>query len=403
MNFFRKTYCRLYQAIMSLALPLLPFHEPTLLEGNGKLKDEVPGLLKSRGLSHPLIVIDSVLYEANTQEAFVLSLKENGLAFSIFHDIKAEPTFALVEAIVSLYEKEDCDCIVAIGGGSCLDAAKAAGARLSNPNRDLAHLKGVLRVKKRLPFFLAVPTTAGTGSEATVSAVITNEATLDKFAINDPKLIPDVAVLDDVYLKTLPKRVIANTGLDALTHAVESYINRHSTSKTRRYALTSIRYISEYLLRFYQDANDQEARHGMLKASYYAGLSFTRAYVGYVHALAHSLGGTYHLPHGYLCALALPPVLRKFTPHADKRLAEISDLLSLTDKPSKTEKREAFLAWLSDLYRKLEIPEHLSDIIKEEDIPAMAAHADHEANPLYPCPALFDKKELIELLEEIRG
>ncbi|MBP5216332.1 MAG: iron-containing alcohol dehydrogenase [Bacilli bacterium] len=403
MNPFRKSYCRLYQAILSLALPLLPFHDPMLLEGNGKLKDEVPGLLKAHGLSHPLIVIDSVLYEANIQESFVLSLKENGLTHSLFHDIKAEPTFAVVEAIVSSYLKEDCDCLVAIGGGSCLDAAKAAGARLSNPNRDLAHLKGVLRVKKRLPFFVAVPTTAGTGSEATVSAVITNEATLDKFAINDPKLIPDVAVLDDAYLKSLPKRVIANTGLDALTHAVESYINHHSTRKTRLYALSSIRLISEYLLRFYQDANDQEARHGMLKASYFAGLSFTRAYVGYVHALAHSLGGTYHLPHGYLCAIALPPVLRKYTPHADKRIAEIADLLSLSESSDKAKKREAFFAWLSDLYQKLEIPEHLSSIIKEEDIPAMAAHADKEANPLYPCPALFDQKELVELLEEIRG
>ncbi len=385
MNPFKKAYCRSYQAVLALATHFLNFHEPMLIEGQGGLVEKVPSLLKEKGLTHPFIVIDKVLFDAKIQESFLKALEEKGIAYSVYSNITHEPTFDIVEEIVSSYREEGADCLIAIGGGSCLDS------------------KGVLKVSRRLPFFLAVPTTAGTGSEVTVSSVVTNPATKDKFAINDPKLIPDVAVLDDQYLKSLPQTVIANTGLDALTHAVESYVNHHSTKKTRRCALESIRLINEHLVRFYEDREDSKARLGMLKASYLAGVSFTRAYVGYVHALAHSLGGYYHLPHGYLCALFLPHVLRKYTPSADRRLAEISDALLLKEAScSIEEKREAVFSWMAELYQKLSMPAKLSNVIKEEDIPAMAAHADHEANPLYPCPKLLDQKELSELLFEVK-
>ena len=404
MNPFRKAYCRLYQSIFALLAHFLPFHEPNLIEGEGSLVEKLPALLQSKGLQKPLIVMDRVLFEAKMQDGLLGALKGQGMEPSFYGKINHEPTFSMVEEIVSFYLKENCDSLIAFGGGSCLDAAKAAGARIANPNRSISQLKGVLKVRKRLPFFVAVPTTAGTGSEATVAAVVTNEESKDKFSISDPKLIPDVAVLDSSYLKSLPKMMIANTGLDALTHAVEAYINHHATKKSKLCSLASIADINRYLIRFYEDPDDVKARSGMLKASYLAGVSFTRSYVGYVHALAHSLGGYYHLPHGFCCALFLPYVLKAYSPKADSRLAKLSDLLELTDpSQSKNQKAEAFLSWLSKLYQKLDIPEKVSGIILEEDVEKMAIHSEKEANPLYPCPKILDVKELKELFHEVKA
>ena len=281
-----------------------------------------------------------------------------------------------------------------------MDAAKALGALLANPKKKLEDLRGILKVKGKLPFLIAVPTTAGTGSEATIASVVVNEKTHDKFAINDPKLIPSVAVLDDSLLEGLPPSVVASTGMDALTHALEAFIGSENTSYTKKEALEAIQLIHDHLLPCYEDRTRDEDRKAMQKASFFAGLAFTRAYVGYVHALAHALGGSYDLPHGYANAVLLPHVLEAYGEKAYGKLAKISDSLSLTDKSlSKKEKAEAVIAWIKNLKKSLSIPERFPlGTIKKEDLEALATHADKEANPFYPVPKEMDKGEVKQVL-----
>ncbi len=213
-------------------------------------------------------------------------------------------------------------------------------------------------------------------------------------------MIPNVAVLDDSLLIGLPKGVIASTGMDALTHAIESYIGRSSTRQSKEYALQAIKLISDNLYAFYTDPKKDEARANMQKASYLAGVSFTRAYVGYVHALAHALGGYYNVPHGFANAVLLPLVLEEYGESVYDRLSEINDDLRLVDPLSpKKEKAEAVIAWIKEMNAKMNIPAKFDHLIKNfADLEALSLHAAKEANPFYPVPREFDKKELKTIL-----
>jgi alcohol dehydrogenase class IV len=401
MNFFAKFGCRAFQKSFYLASFLLPFREPSVIDGSASLSEKLPGELKKRGFVNPFIVIDPFLHGKEAEKALLKALKENGLGYTLFTEVIPNPPFDAIEDGVISYRENNCDSLIAIGGGSAMDTMKAIGARVSNPKKDLLHLKGLLKVGKRPPFMAAVPTTAGTGSEATVAAVVVNPKTKDKFAINDPKLIPDVAVLDDSLLASLPPSIIAATGMDALTHAVESYIGKSSTKKSKAFALKAIALIKDNLEAFYKDPSNQVARKNMQFASYYAGVSFTRAYVGYVHALAHALGGYYNVPHGLANAILLPRVLESFGPKAYARLSEIADTLALSKGKNKEEKAKAVIAWIDEMNEKLGIPKGFKDVIKEEDIMPLSEHAAKEGNPLYPVPKEFDAKELSLILRRV--
>lgn len=263
-------------------------------------------------------------------------------------------------------------------------------------------MKGLLKVKHKPAFLIAIPTTAGTGSEATVAAVISNAKTHEKYAINDPKLIPLYAVLDPKLLVSLPGKVTSTTGMDALTHAVEAYIGGSNTKATRKEAKEAVLLIKNNLLKSYQNPTDLEARNNMQIASYKAGLAFTRAYVGYVHAIAHTLGGMYGVPHGLANAVILPHVLRKFGSSCYTRLAELADYISLTDKDkTKKEKAEAFIDFIDELNAQMNIPNKIENVIQEKDLPIMVKRAIKEANPLYPVPDLWDEKDFLEIFKEI--
>lgn len=399
MNLFARGYCRLYQKIMYVAASFLNFREPKLIEGNGSVK-KIPEELRKKKKTHPLIVTGPHIAASGLHQGLLDALKENGFVYSVFSDVCANPTFEVVEKAFAVYQKEDCDSIIAFGGGSPLDCAKAVGVKAVYPRKNLSKFKHPLSVHRKIPFFVAVPTTAGTGSEATICAVIVNEKTKDKFSINDPVLIPNVAVLDDSLLIGLPKGVIASTGMDALTHAIESYIGRSSTRQSKEYALQAIKLISDNLYAFYMDSKNDEARANMQKASYLAGVSFTRAYVGYVHALAHALGGYYNVPHGFANAVLLPLVLEEYGESAYDRLAEINDDLRLVDPLSpKKEKAEAVIAWIKEMNAKMNIPAKFDHLIKNSaDLEALSLHAAKEANPFYPVPRELNKKELKTLL-----
>ena len=397
MNIIHKIYCRTYQGIFRLAMKVLNFRIPEVYHS----LNDIPSLFSKNQCHHPLIVSDNIIIALPRVEHFLAKLKEEEITFDTYTDIKPDPTFEAIERLYQYYHEHHCDSILAIGGGSVIDASKALGCKCLKPEKSLAYFKGVLKVKKDIPYFIAVPTTAGTGSETTVASVVSNEKTNDKFAINDGHLIPKAAILDDSLLANLPKHIIATTGMDAFTHALEAYIGKSGTKLTDDYALKALKAIQDHLFDFYQDSSNTLARKNMLQASFMAGVSFTRAYVGYVHALAHSIGGVYHLPHGLCIAILLPYVLEAYGKNAYHKLSDVADLFMLTDKTETEEvKSKALISWIKEMNKKMNIPSTFEGKIQEKDIDFLIRHSLKEANPLYPVPKEFTKKELREIINQ---
>ena len=275
-----------------------------------------------------------------------------------------------------------------------MDCAKAVAARIAKPNQSLAQMKGILKVHKKLPLLIAIPTTAGTGSETTLAAVITDAETRYKYAINDFPLIPRYAVLDPKVTLSLPPFITATTGMDALTHAVEAYIGNSTTPGTRKNALDAVQLIFENLDRAYTNGSDKGARKNMLRASYFAGCAFTKSYVGYVHAVAHTLGGQYNVPHGLANAVILPFVLEEYGKTIYSKLARLAQAAGVADSDTSEEvAAKAFIQAIKDMKKRFNIGDTIPEI-KEEDIPKLAHYADKEGNPLYPVPVLMDAHEL---------
>lgn len=401
MNIFKKAYCRIYQKAMKFASNFLNFRAPVLLKGEDSLL-KIKDVLNENKKQSVLLVSDAFLSSTDYFQELVEDLEKNNIKVSIFNKVIPNPTIDNIEEGLNIYKENKCDAIIAYGGGSPIDCAKGIAARATNPKRPIPKMKGLLKVKHKPAFLIAIPTTAGTGSEATVAAVISNAKTHEKYAINDPKLIPLYAVLDPKLLVSLPGKVTSTTGMDALTHAVEAYIGGSNTKATRKEAKEAVLLIKNNLLKSYQNPTDLEARNNMQIASYKAGLAFTRAYVGYVHAIAHTLGGMYGVPHGLANAVILPHVLRKFGSSCYTRLAELADYISLTDKDkTKKEKAEAFIDFIDELNAQMNIPSKIENVIQEKDLPIMVKRAIKEANPLYPVPDLWDEKDFLEIFKEI--
>lgn len=401
MNIFKKAYYRIYQKTMKFASNFLNFRAPVLLKGEDSLL-KIKDVLNENKKQSVLLVSDAFLSSTNYFQELVNDLEKSNIKVSIFNKVIPNPTIDNIEEGLSIYKENNCSAIIAYGGGSPIDCAKGIAARATNPKRPIPKMKGLLKVKHKPAFLIAIPTTAGTGSEATVAAVISNAKTHEKYAINDPKLIPLYAVLDPKLLVSLPGKVTSTTGMDALTHAVEAYIGGSNTKGTRKEAKEAVLLIKNNLLKSYQNPTDLEARNNMQIASYKAGLAFTRAYVGYVHAIAHTLGGMYGVPHGLANAVILPHVLRKFGSSCYTRLAELADYISLTDKDkTKKEKAEAFIGFIDELNAQMNIPNKIENVIQEKDLPIMVKRAIKEANPLYPVPDLWDEKDFLEIFKEI--
>lgn len=329
-------------------------------------------------------------------------MQKHGIFVSLYTDTVANPTSENVEAGRTQYLKNHCEALLAFGGGSSMDCAKGIGARLARPHKSLSEMEGILRVMHKLPLLIAIPTTAGTGSETTLAAVITDSDTHHKYAINDFFLIPDYAVLEPRITIGLPPQLTATTGMDALTHAVEAYIGQSTTKQTRKASVEAVRLIFANLPAAYADGSNLTARANMLHASYLAGTAFTKSYVGYVHAVAHSLGGCYGIAHGLANSVLLPVVLRAYGASAHKKLAELSRAAGISSDPTDSKAAEEFIRHIEELNASMNIPKTLSGIC-DKDIPMLAAYADHEANPLYPVPSLWDRKELEQLYYLVQG
>jgi len=390
MFFLRRLWCRSYQAVFKMAIPFLPYRRPHILYTVG----EAVETLKKEGANKVLLVTDRGIYGAGLTKELECACVASGIGVFVYKDTVANPTVVDVENARTMYETNGCNAIVAFGGGSAMDCAKAAGARIVNPKKTLSAMKGVLHIFKRLPTLIAVPTTAGTGSETTLAAVITDDKTRHKYPINAFCLIPHYALLDEKVTYGLPPFFTATTGMDALTHAVEAYIGGSTTRETRKAAEEAVRLVFRWLPIAYRDGRNAQARQGMQKAAYLAGIAFTKSYVGYVHAVAHSLGGKYDLPHGFANAVVLPHFLRRYGLSAAWKLSVLAVKTGVVQPQESFEAAaEKFIAKIESLNEELGIPRTL-DCIRAEDIPELAAHADREANPLYPVPLLMDKKEL---------
>lgn len=390
MNTLRKIYCRAFQKAFHIAIPFLPYRKPKIA---GSVK-ELPEIIMRHKCTHVLIITDGGIMKLGLTRRLEKALKEAGIPYTIYDKTVANPTTVNVREALELYHKEGCDAIIGFGGGSSMDCAKAVGACAVKPNQSLAQMKGILKVHKKLPLLMAVPTTAGTGSETTLAAVITDADTRYKYAINDFPLIPRYAVLDSKVTLSLPPFITATTGMDALTHAVEAYIGNSTTIDTRRDALKAVKLIFENIDIAYEHGDNIQARRNMLHASFYAGCAFTKSYVGYVHAVAHSLGGQYNVPHGLANAILLPLVLREYGSRIDKKLHKLAIAAGLADKNTPDhEAAELFIRSIEEMKERFGIVNIVKEI-QETDIPKLAHYADKEANPLYPVPKLMDASEL---------
>ncbi len=395
-------YCRTYQAIFRLVMPFLPWRKPILLEGEGSL-DEIPTLLNELNSRNVLIITDKGLMNLGLVNNLINNLLDNSFKVVVYDETIPNPTIENIEAALELYKQNNCSAIIAFGGGSPMDCAKAVGARVARPHKSIPQMKGQLKVLKKIPLLIAIPTTSGTGSEVTLAAVVSNSITYEKYAINDTVLIPKYAVLDPSLTVKLPAHITSTTGMDALTHAVESFIGKSNTKETIEASLEAVKLIYENLYTAYITPSDLKARSNMQRASYLAGVAFTRAYVGYVHCIAHTLGGFYGVPHGLANAVILPYVLEEYGQAAHERLALLSDHLGLTDKNVSTaDKANTFIRLVKDLNEKMDIPTKL-DGIKSEDIPKMIKRAIAEGNPLYPVPVIWEAKDFEKIYNMIQA
>ncbi len=395
-------FYRAYQTAYKGAMAFLNWDEPYLLKGEGAVK-KLPALVKSKGIDNVLIVTDKGLMGLGLLNGMLEQMDKNGVCYVIYDGVQPNPTIDNIEEARRMYLKNGCKGIIAFGGGSPMDCAKAAGARVTNPNKSVVSMRGQLKIVHKLPPFFAVPTTAGTGSEVTLAAVVSNPETHEKNAINDPKLRPKYAVLDPELTLGLPPHITSTTGMDALTHAVEAYIGRSNVASTEKYAEDATKLIFENLEKVYENGKDVEARENMLVASYWAGMAFTRAYVGYVHAIAHNLGGLYGTPHGLANAVILPYVLEYFGESAYPRLAKLADVAGITEAGmSEADKAKLFIKRIKEMNANMNIPEHF-EFIEDKDIPTLVERALKEANPLYPVPKIMDEKDCREVILKIRG
>ncbi len=397
MNIFSKAFCRVYQTCFRVALPILPYREPEIL----KSVSDVAKLLQSKNIKSALLVTDKGIRGMGGTAKLETLIKESGINLAVYDNTNPNPTVINIEEARELYLKENCECLIAFGGGSSIDCAKAVGARIAYPKKTVNQLGGLLKVWRKIPTLIAIPTTAGTGSEVTVTAVITDSEAHHKYTMNNFTLIPEYAVLDPEVTFTLPKHLTATTGMDALTHAVEAYIGRSTTKETRALAKEAVKLIFANIETAYNDGTNKQARENMLNASYKAGIAFSKSYVGYIHSVAHSLGGQYNIPHGLANAVLMPMVLDEYGKKSSKKLHELGICAGVADETD-SHKYGAFkfIMAIRKLNKNMNIPETLEGI-KREDIPKMAKHASHEANPLYPVPKLMTAKQLEFFYERV--
>lgn len=394
---------RIFQGVMYLASYFFPWKQPVLLKGQGAVH-ELPALIKKKKLTRAFFITDEGIMKIGLMNALLKILELESIPYTLFGEVVPNPTVEIIEKAVLRYKECGCDHIIAMGGGSAIDAGKVLGARIARPSKSIRDMKGLLKVIWKIPPLFAIPTTAGTGSECTLAAVVSNPPTNEKYAISDPCLFPPYAVLDPLLTVGLPKFVTATTGMDTLTHGIEAYLGIFQTCSSGSNARRAIKLTFGNLKRAYDNGEDVEARENMQEAAFYGGLAFTRVYVGYVHAIAHCLGGFYGVPHGYANAVILPVVLDAYGAFVYNKLSRLADEVGLQGN-STEEKAKSFILAIRQLNSSMGIPEIIGKEYgaREEDLDEMVEHAMAEAHPLYPVPVLFNQQEIRSIFQLVLG
>lgn len=396
----KRAYYRTFQGVFGVGEKFMPWRKPELVTGPGGIR-EIPRLLADAGVKKPMLVTGPNIVKTIGKRILEL-LDEAGIACAVFSEVEANPSVVTAERIYLRYQENGCDGFIALGGGSPMDAAKAAAALCARPDKRLTQLAGLLKVGRPIPPFIAIPTTSGTGSETTVAAVITDRETNHKYAIMDLHLIPHYAILDPELTVGLPPRTTATTGMDALTHAVEAYLCwTYNTRESIRDAQEAVQSIFVNLEKVYAHPEDINGRQEMMLAAFKAGFAFTRSSVGNVHAIAHTLGGFYNTPHGLANAVILPIVLEDYGEAVYPKLAQLAELAKVKTCGTTEEKAKAFIAEIRAMNRRMGMPTGF-DFIKDEDIPTMVKYALAEANPVYPVPVVYDKERCAAVIRRIR-
>ena len=393
-------WCRTFQSVLKIGNYFMGYRIPKYLEGPGKIR-ELGAFLKEKGINDVLVVTGSGMVRRGQVQPMLDGFRANGIRYTLQTYDTTDPTSNDVELGYASYKANGCKSIVAIGGGSRIDCAKGIAAKVVHPRKKVYQLQGLLKVHWPIPPFVAIPTTAGAGSETTVAAGITDSATHRKASINDPFLIPQYAVLDPELTIGLPPHTTATTGMDALAHAVEAYTNQTSNTKLEdKLAKEAVKLIHDNILAAYEDGTNLEARQSMQRGAFYAGRAFTRGCVGYVHAIGHTLGGLYGVAHGLAMAVLLPHVMRAYGTSAHKRLADLADVCGIYGACD-AEKANAFLSWIEETNAKMGLPDRF-EMIQDKDIEQMITWAKKEANPLYPVPVVWSRKDFKRLIDSIR-
>ncbi|NOU50614.1 iron-containing alcohol dehydrogenase [Pseudoalteromonas sp. JBTF-M23] len=391
---------RCYHFILKCIVVFVGVPNPQLHRGHNALADAINALHLNKS-SNLLIVTDKTLHKLpiiNAQLALIQKLGFNSVVFDFVHP---NPSISNVEQGFICYQQNNCSGIVAIGGGSVIDCAKLIGAKVVRPNKAVSDFKGLFKVLKRLPPNIAIPTTAGTGAETTVAAVVNDPQAQLKYAATDFSLVPQHAVLIPELTVSLPPHLTATTAIDALTHAIEALLSVNTLAFSRQRALEACDIIFTYLPKAYENGDDVHAREQLLLASFYAGQAFTRTSVGYVHAISHQLSANYGTAHGLSNAVLLLPVLRWYGQRVNKTLAMIARECRLTslDYPTARQAQD-LLAHIELLLENMNIQTHFSEL-RHEDIDTLAKEALKEAHPDYPVPYFMNFNECRNILHSV--
>ena len=392
-------FLRIYMTIFKGVTAILPVKWPKMFEGSDSSL-ELCRYMAAQGHSKIFIVTDAMLNKLGLIDKMKAELEQLGLPYSVYDGVEPDPTVDQIEAGYQALAADGCDAILAVGGGSSIDAAKMIGARAKN-NKPVVKMAGLFRVFRGILPLYAVPTTAGTGSEVTIAAVVSDPQQQRKLPVMDLKLMPTAGALDGNLMTGLPAPITSATGMDALTHAVEAYISRNAMKKTDPHALEAVRLIMENLETAVSDGGNLEARQNMARASHVAGIAFTQAGVGYVHAIAHNFGALYHVPHGLANAIVMPYVLDYSKTKCAARLADLARV-SHTGPANGTDEQlaDAFIARIRSMNEKFGVPAKL-DKLRSEDIDRIASAALAEARFTYAVPRYLDHQSCKQLVSRM--
>lgn len=394
-----KIVLQLYMTGLKLTTALLPFRWPKVFRGpNSSLA--LLAEVASQHHSAILLVSDSALSQLGVRGPIQAELTRLQIPYQLFDQITPDPTNAQIEAGFQVLQQSGATALLAVGGGSVMDAAKLIAARAKN-NKSVLKMSGLLRVSRGMLPVYAIPTTAGTGSEATIAAIVSDPANKRKLPLIDVRLLPTAAALDASLMTALPPGITASTGMDALTHAVEAFVSRNATRTTDQQALTAAKAIFNYLPRAYQNGADLEARQQMAEAAHLAGKAFTVAGVGYIHAIAHQLGAYYHLPHGLANAMVMPTVLQYSEPKARRKMALLAKHCQLVGaETTEQEAAQALITAIRQLNQDFGIADKVAEL-QAADIPAIARAALKEARFTYAVPRYLNQQSAEQLISQL--